>query len=225
MSTRDRCAPTGRHAGNRDVIEANFRRHAVETSATIPHDDRLRVMLDTGTYSLSALRLGTRVPVKELGAAIAYKCCRRLGPRPAGRRRSQPPGAVAVVSGVTSRSAGHMRDATQLPADSAGCDSRSRLAGVSRMVSAPSSCPPNWVVMPVARRPLAGRPDPPAGHGCPANRPHGCREGGPLALSGAECQKTLETPRGRSYIARWHSRGRSAKAKQAHSLPTGGCIT
>ena len=28
-------APTGRHAGNRDVIEANFRRHAVETSATI----------------------------------------------------------------------------------------------------------------------------------------------------------------------------------------------
>ncbi len=66
-------APTGRHAGNRDVIEANFRRHAVETSATIPYDDRLRVMLDTGTYSLSALRLGTRVPVKELGAAIAYK--------------------------------------------------------------------------------------------------------------------------------------------------------
>jgi MinD-like ATPase involved in chromosome partitioning or flagellar assembly len=65
-------APTGRHAGNRDVIEANFRRHAVETSATIPYDDRLRVMLDTGTYSLSSLKLGTRVPVKDLGAAIAY---------------------------------------------------------------------------------------------------------------------------------------------------------
>ena len=65
-------APTGRHAGNREVIEANFRRHAVETSATIPYDDRLRVMLDTGTYSLASLRLGTRVPVKELGAAIAY---------------------------------------------------------------------------------------------------------------------------------------------------------
>ena len=65
-------APTGRHAGNREVIEANFRRHAVETSATIPYDDRLRMMLDTGTYSLSSLRLGTRVPVKELGAAIAY---------------------------------------------------------------------------------------------------------------------------------------------------------
>ncbi len=65
-------APTGRHAGKRDVIEANFRRHAVETSATIPYDDRLRVMLDTGTYSLSSLKLGTRVPVKDLGAAIAY---------------------------------------------------------------------------------------------------------------------------------------------------------
>lgn len=65
-------APTGRHAGNRDVIEENFRRHAVETSAIIPYDERLRVMVDTGTYSLSALKLGTRVPVKELGAAIAY---------------------------------------------------------------------------------------------------------------------------------------------------------
>jgi MinD-like ATPase involved in chromosome partitioning or flagellar assembly len=65
-------APVGRHAGNREVIEANFRRHAVETSATIPYDDRLRVMLDTGTYSLSDLKLSTRVPVKELGAAIAF---------------------------------------------------------------------------------------------------------------------------------------------------------
>ena len=66
-------APSGRHAGNREVIEANFRRHAVETSATIPYDDRLRVMLDTGTYALRELKLATRVPVKELGAAIAFK--------------------------------------------------------------------------------------------------------------------------------------------------------
>jgi MinD-like ATPase involved in chromosome partitioning or flagellar assembly len=65
-------APVGRHAGNREVIEANFRRHAVETSATIPYDDRLRLMLDTGTYSLSDLKLSTRVPVKELGGAIAF---------------------------------------------------------------------------------------------------------------------------------------------------------
>ena len=54
------------------MIEANFRRHAVETSATVPYDERLLLMVDTGTYSLSALRLGTRVPVKELGAMIAY---------------------------------------------------------------------------------------------------------------------------------------------------------
>jgi MinD-like ATPase involved in chromosome partitioning or flagellar assembly len=65
-------APVGRHADNREVIEANFRRHAVETSATIPYDDRLRVMLDAVTYSLRDLKLSTRVPVKELGAAIAF---------------------------------------------------------------------------------------------------------------------------------------------------------
>jgi MinD-like ATPase involved in chromosome partitioning or flagellar assembly len=63
--------PTGRNAGSREVIEANFRRHAVATRATIPYDPRLRVMLDTGTYSLDALKLSTRVPVKEMGAAIA----------------------------------------------------------------------------------------------------------------------------------------------------------
>lgn len=62
---------TGRNAGNRDVIEANFRRQAVATKATIPYDQRLRVMLDTGTYSLSDLSLATRVPAKELAAAVA----------------------------------------------------------------------------------------------------------------------------------------------------------
>ena len=41
--------------------------------ATIRYDDRVRVMRDTGTYSLSELKPGTRVPVKELGAAIAFK--------------------------------------------------------------------------------------------------------------------------------------------------------
>lgn len=65
-------APGGRNAGSREVIEDNFRRHAVATRATIPYDERLRVMLDTGTYSLEDLRLSTRVPVKELAAAIAY---------------------------------------------------------------------------------------------------------------------------------------------------------
>ncbi len=64
-------APIRRNAGNRHVIEENFRRQAVATKATIPYDERLRVMLDTGTYELSDLRRATRVPVKELAAAIA----------------------------------------------------------------------------------------------------------------------------------------------------------
>jgi MinD-like ATPase involved in chromosome partitioning or flagellar assembly len=64
-------APRRRNTGNREVIEENFRRHAVATRATIPYDERLRVMLDTGTYSLDDLKLSTRVPIKELGAAIA----------------------------------------------------------------------------------------------------------------------------------------------------------
>jgi MinD-like ATPase involved in chromosome partitioning or flagellar assembly len=64
-------APTRRNAGNREVIEQNFRRQAVATKATIPYDERLRVMLDTGTYELSALRRAARVPIKELAAAIA----------------------------------------------------------------------------------------------------------------------------------------------------------
>jgi MinD-like ATPase involved in chromosome partitioning or flagellar assembly len=64
-------APTRRNAGNREVIEQNFRRQAVATKATIPYDERLRVMLDTGTYELSDLRRETRVPIKELAAAIA----------------------------------------------------------------------------------------------------------------------------------------------------------
>lgn len=64
-------APIRRNAGNREVIEENFRRQAVATKATIPYDERLRAMLDTGTYELGDLRLSTRVPIKELAAAVA----------------------------------------------------------------------------------------------------------------------------------------------------------
>ena len=63
-------APLSKSAGNREVIEENFRRQAVATRATIPYDQRLRAMLDTGTYDLSRLRASTRVPVKELAAAL-----------------------------------------------------------------------------------------------------------------------------------------------------------
>ncbi len=64
-------APIGRNAGSREVIEANFRRQAVAARATIPYDQQLRAMLDTGTYELSELKLSTRVPAKELAVAIA----------------------------------------------------------------------------------------------------------------------------------------------------------
>ncbi|MBO0767406.1 MAG: MinD/ParA family protein [Solirubrobacterales bacterium] len=60
-------------AGNRDVIEDSFQRQAIATRATIPYDKNLRLMLDSGTYELSALRRSTRVPVKELGAEVAAK--------------------------------------------------------------------------------------------------------------------------------------------------------
>jgi MinD-like ATPase involved in chromosome partitioning or flagellar assembly len=40
-------------------------------SVAVPRDERLQTMLDTGTYSLEALRPDTRMAVKELGLAVA----------------------------------------------------------------------------------------------------------------------------------------------------------
>ncbi|HZI91091.1 MAG TPA: AAA family ATPase [Thermoleophilaceae bacterium] len=40
-------------------------------SVAVPRDERLRTMLDTGTYSLEALRPDTRMAVKQLGLAVA----------------------------------------------------------------------------------------------------------------------------------------------------------
>jgi putative peptide zinc metalloprotease protein len=53
------------------ALEAEFGRRHLERWVTIPYDQRLRAMLDTGTYSLPALERGTRVPVKRLGLAAA----------------------------------------------------------------------------------------------------------------------------------------------------------
>ena len=52
-------------------IEAHFREQRLRRSVTIPRDDRLRTMLDTGTYSLEALARTTRRPVKLMGLAVA----------------------------------------------------------------------------------------------------------------------------------------------------------
>lgn len=64
-------AATRRGGAARQVIEETFARYAVATRATIPYDQRLRLMLDTGTYTLDSLKRSTRIPIKELGAAIA----------------------------------------------------------------------------------------------------------------------------------------------------------
>lgn len=59
-----------KNRGNREVIEANFRRQSLSTRVTLPYDERLRTMLDSGSYDLDELGRGTRVPIKELGLAV-----------------------------------------------------------------------------------------------------------------------------------------------------------
>ncbi len=57
-------------SGDREVIEEEFRRQRVGRLVTIPYDGRLRTMLDSGTYTVDALERATRMPVKQLGAAV-----------------------------------------------------------------------------------------------------------------------------------------------------------
>jgi MinD-like ATPase involved in chromosome partitioning or flagellar assembly len=54
-----------------DVIEDRFRAEHLHRAVTIPYDERLATMLDSGTYSLDALARRTRVAVKRLGLAVA----------------------------------------------------------------------------------------------------------------------------------------------------------
>jgi len=58
-------------SGNRQVIEAAFRRLGITRHVVIPHDEQLRLMLDSATYALEALGRPTRVPVKQLGLSAA----------------------------------------------------------------------------------------------------------------------------------------------------------
>ncbi|MET0973287.1 MAG: AAA family ATPase [Thermoleophilaceae bacterium] len=62
-------APSER-SGDRKVIESAFRRFGIGRHVTIPYDDRLRVMLDSATYSLAELDRSVRLPVKRLGADV-----------------------------------------------------------------------------------------------------------------------------------------------------------
>jgi MinD-like ATPase involved in chromosome partitioning or flagellar assembly len=56
---------------DRRAIEQRFREQRLHRSITIPYDEQLQVMLDSGTFSLEALPRPTRMPVKLLGVAIA----------------------------------------------------------------------------------------------------------------------------------------------------------
>ena len=52
-------------------VEMQFREQRLRRSVTIPYDEQLRTMLDSGTYTLEGLRRETRRPVKLLGLAVA----------------------------------------------------------------------------------------------------------------------------------------------------------
>ena len=54
-----------------DVVEDRFRAEHLHRAVTIPHDDQLATMLDSGTYALEALGRTTRLAVKRLGLAVA----------------------------------------------------------------------------------------------------------------------------------------------------------
>src|SRR4051812_30467233 len=54
-----------------EAIEQRFREQRLHRSVVIPFDERLQVMLDSGTYSLEALDREPRIAVKTLGLAVA----------------------------------------------------------------------------------------------------------------------------------------------------------
>ena len=62
--------PRPEGAGDMTAIAQHFARHNLEERVVLPYDQRLRVMLDQGTYRLSALERSTRVPLKRLAATV-----------------------------------------------------------------------------------------------------------------------------------------------------------
>jgi len=60
-----------RSAGELRAVEDRFREHRLHRRLALPYDERLRTMLDSGTYALEALDRSTRVPIKQLGVAVA----------------------------------------------------------------------------------------------------------------------------------------------------------
>ncbi|MCA1697739.1 MAG: AAA family ATPase [Actinobacteria bacterium] len=64
-------APVRGDAGDRQRIEAEFRRQQIARRVTVPDDLQLKTMLDSATYTLESLRRASRLPIKELGLAVA----------------------------------------------------------------------------------------------------------------------------------------------------------
>jgi MinD-like ATPase involved in chromosome partitioning or flagellar assembly len=54
-----------------NAVEDRFRAEHLHRAVTIPYDEPLAAMLDTGTYALEALALRTRFAIKRLGLAVA----------------------------------------------------------------------------------------------------------------------------------------------------------
>ena len=54
-----------------NAIEDRFRAQHLHRAVTIPYDDPLAAMLDSGTYALEALAKRTRFAIKRLGLAVA----------------------------------------------------------------------------------------------------------------------------------------------------------
>jgi MinD-like ATPase involved in chromosome partitioning or flagellar assembly len=58
-------------SGDVRAIEDRFRAEHLHRAVTIPHDEQLATMLDTGTYVLDALGRPTRLAIKRMGLAVA----------------------------------------------------------------------------------------------------------------------------------------------------------
>ncbi len=55
------------------TVEQRLRAEHSQRAVTIPYDEQLAAMLDSGTYSLEALRRPSRVAIKRLGFAVAER--------------------------------------------------------------------------------------------------------------------------------------------------------
>lgn len=60
-----------RGASSLRAIEERFREERLHRMVTVPYDERLQTMLDSGTYSLDSLVRQTRLPLKRLGLSVA----------------------------------------------------------------------------------------------------------------------------------------------------------